>query len=264
MSDILLSLLLGLIQGLTEFLPVSSSAHLILPGLIFSSNDLGLSFDIAVHAGTLMAVIYFFRSELALLTKSVFINESIYNKYKQLSFNLIIATIPIIFMGFILSDLLEQRVLSEKIIIAVSNLFFAGILLIAFMTRKANKNLFEITFIGALLIGLFQCFALIPGASRSGTAITAALLIGMNLKDASKFSFMLSIPTILGSLILLIVKMQTLDINFNLIHLTIGFFVSMIFAFFTIKLFLDFVERIGMIPFVIYRIFLGILLLLLL
>ena len=264
MSDILLSLILGLIQGLTEFLPVSSSAHLILPGLIFSSNDLGLSFDIAVHAGTLMAVIYFFRSELALMTKSVFINESINDKYKQLSFNLIIATLPIIFIGFILADLLEQRVFSEKFTIAVSNLLFAGVLLIAFMKRKANKNLFEITIFGALLIGLFQCFALIPGASRSGTAITAALLIGMNLKDASKFSFMLSIPTILGSLVLLIIKMQASEINFNLIHLTIGFFVSMIFAFFTIKLFLDFVERIGMIPFVIYRIFLGIFLLLLL
>ena len=140
MSDILLSLLLGLIQGLTEFLPVSSSAHLILPGLIFSYNDLGLSFDIAVHAGTLMAVIYFFRSELALMTKSVFINESINDKYKQLSFNLIIATLPIIFIGFILADLLEQRVFSEKFTIAVSNLLFAGVLLIAFMKRKANKN----------------------------------------------------------------------------------------------------------------------------
>ena len=165
MSDILLSLLLGLIQGLTEFLPVSSSAHLILPGLIFSYNDLGLSFDIAVHAGTLMAVIYFFRSELALMTKSVFINEGINDKYKQLFFNLIIATLPIIFIGFILADLLEQRVFSEKFTIAVSNLLFAGVLLIAFMKRKANKNLFEITIFGALLIGLFQCFALIPGIS---------------------------------------------------------------------------------------------------
>ena len=98
----------------------------ILPGLIFSSNDLGLSFDIAVHAGTLMAVIYFFRSELALMTKSVFINESIYDKYKQLSFHLIIATLPIIFIGFIFSDLLEKRVFSEELIIAVSNLFFAA------------------------------------------------------------------------------------------------------------------------------------------
>ena len=116
---------------------------------------------------------------------------------------------------------------------------------------------------GALFIGIVQCFALIPGASRSGTAITAALLIGMNLKDSSKFSFMLGIPTIFGALVLLIFEIQTLDITYNLMNLFIGFFVSMIFAFLTIKLFLDFVEKIGMIPFVTYRIFLAALLFLL-
>ena len=89
------------------------------------------------------------------------------------------------------------------------------------------------------MIGLFQSFALIPGASRSGTAITAALLIGMNIKDASKFSFMLSIPTIMGALALLLIEIQTINIDYNFIHLIIGFVVSMIFAFFTIKLFLD-------------------------
>ena len=262
MSDLILSILLGLVQGLTEFLPISSSAHLLLPQLIFDSNDLGLSFDIAVHAGTLVAVIYFFRSEIALMTKSVFVNSSNYAKHKKLALYLIIATLPIVFAGFVFADILEQRVLSEKLTIAISNLFFAAILLIAFIKRKTDKGLFELTLYGAILIGLLQCFALIPGASRSGTAITAALLIGMNLKDASKFSFMLGIPTILGAIVLLVIQIQTLDIDFNFTHLMIGFFVSMIFAFFTIKLFLDFVEKIGMIPFVIYRIFLGIFLLL--
>ena len=263
MSDLILSILLGLVQGLTEFLPISSSAHLLLPQLIFDSNDLGLSFDIAVHAGTLVAVIYFFRSEIALMTKSVFVNSSNYAKHKKLALYLIIATLPIVFAGFVFADILEQRVLSEKLTIAISNLFFAAILLIAFIKRKTDKGLFELTLYGAILIGLLQCFALIPGASRSGTAITAALLIGMNLKDASKFSFMLGIPTILGAIVLLVIQIQTQDIDFNFTHLMIGFFVSMIFAFFTIKLFLDFVEKIGMIPFVIYRIFLGIFLLLL-
>ena len=262
MSDLILSLLLGLLQGLTEFLPISSSAHLLLPKLIFDYNDLGLSFDIAVHAGTLVAVIYFFRSEVIVMTKSFFVNDSNYNKHKQLALYLIIATLPIVFAGFSFADMLEQRVFSEKLIIAISNLFFAAILFIAFIKRKEDKSLFELTLYGALLIGFFQCFALIPGASRSGTAITAALLIGMNLKDASKFSFMLGIPTILGALVLLIIQIQTLGIDYNYIHLMIGFFVSMIFAFFTIKLFLDFVEKIGMTPFVIYRIFLGIFLLL--
>ena len=262
MNDLLLSLFLGLVQGLTEFLPISSSAHLLLPGLIFDTQNLGLSFDIAVHAGTLVAVIYFFRSEIALMTKSLFVNNPVYYKHKKLASYLIIATLPILFVGFAFADMVEQGIFNEEITIAISNLFFAAILFIAFIRRKEDKSLFEITLYGALLVGFLQCFALIPGASRSGTAITAALFIGMNLKDASKFSFMLGIPTIFGAFILLIIKIQTSGIDYNYTHLIIGFFVSMIFAFFTIKLFLNFVEKIGMIPFVIYRIFLGIFLLL--
>ena len=262
MNDILLSLFLGIVQGLTEFLPISSSAHLLLPSLIFGSNDLGLSFDIAVHAGTLVAVIYFFRKEIVLMTRSILINDDSLIAHRKLAIYLIVATIPVIFAGLIFSNQIEQRIFSISSI-AISNLFFAVILLFAFLTRKSNKNLLQLTLYGALFIGIVQCFALIPGASRSGTAITAALLIGMNLKDSSKFSFLLGIPTILGALVLLIIEIQTLDIIYNPINLFIGFFVSMIFAFFTIKLFLNFVEKIGMIPFVTYRICLAVFLLLL-
>ena len=262
MNDILLSFFLGIVQGLTEFLPISSSAHLLLPSLIFGSNDLGLSFDIAVHAGTLVAVIYFFRKEIVLMTRSILINDNSLIAHRKLAIYLIVATIPVIFAGLIFSNLIEQRIFSISSI-AISNLFFAVILLFAFLTRKSNKNLLQLTLYGALFIGIVQCFALIPGASRSGTAITAALLIGMNLKDSSKFSFLLGIPTILGALVLLIIEIQTLDIIYNPINLFIGFFVSMIFAFFTIKLFLNFVEKIGMIPFVTYRICLAVFLLLL-
>ena len=262
MNDILLSFFLGIVQGLTEFLPISSSAHLLLPSLIFGSNDLGLSFDIAVHAGTLVAVIYFFRKEIVLMTRSILINDDSLIAHRKLAIYLIVATIPVIFAGLIFSNLIEQRIFSISSI-AISNLFFAVILLFAFLTRKSNKNLLQLTLYGALFIGIVQCFALIPGASRSGTAITAALLIGMNLKDSSKFSFLLGIPTILGALVLLIIVMLSLDIIYNPINLFIGFFVSMIFAFFTIKLFLNFVEKIGMIPFVTYRICLAVFLLLL-
>jgi undecaprenyl-diphosphatase len=104
---------------------------------------------------------------------------------------------------------------------------------------------------------------LIPGASRSGTAITAALLLGLSLKDASKFAFMLGIPTILGALVLLLFEIQTIDASINFTVLIIGFLASMIFAFLTIKLFLNFVEKIGMMPFVIYRLLLGAVLILL-
>ena len=257
MSDSVLSFLLGIIQGLTEFLPISSSAHLLLPSLLFGLNDLGLSFDIAVHAGTLTAVIYYFRNELLLMSKSFFIYDECLLPHRKLALSLIIATIPVVFAGLFIKDLIEQRIFSIEHI-AIANIIFAGILLFAYLNKKDKNNLYSITFYSALFIGIFQTLALFPGASRSGTAITAALLIGINLKDASKFSFMLSIPTILGALVLLIIEMHSTIEAFNYINLIIGFFISMIIAFLTIKLFLNFVEKIGMIPFVIYRIILGV------
>ena len=261
MSDFLLSFILGLIQGLTEFLPISSSAHLLLPSLLFGTNDLGLYFDISVHAGTLAAVIYYFKSDIFLMTQSVLTKNIDLQKYKNLTFQLLIATIPVVLVGYIFKDLIEQRIFSIESI-AISNLIFAAILLLAFLRNKSGKGIHEITLFTALFIGAFQCFALIPGASRSGTAITAALLIGLNLKDASKFAFMLGIPTILGALVLLVIDMQNTDIQFDFLILITGFLTSMIFAFFTIKLFLSFVEKIGMVPFVLYRVLLGVILLL--
>ena len=261
MSDLFLSFILAIIQGLTEFLPISSSAHLLLPSLLFGLKDLGLSYDIAVHSGTLVAVIYFFKSEIILMTKSFYVNNNDLNKYKTLAMFLIAATIPIVLVGFSASDLLNQRIFGIQSI-ALVNIIFAGILLLAFLKREEKKDLYQLSLYGALFIGIFQCFALIPGASRSGTAITAALLIGMNIKDATKFSFMLGIPTILGALVLLLIDIQKLDIAFNITYLIVGFLVSMIFAFLTIKLFLAFVEKIGMLPFIVYRLFLGLFLLL--
>lgn len=262
MSDTVLSFVLAVIQGLTEFLPISSSAHLLLPSLLFGLNDLGLSFDIAVHAGTLIAVIYYFRKEIALMLKSFFLSDKNLLPHRNLAISLIVATIPIVIAGLFVKDLIEQRIFNVEHI-AIANIIFAGILLFAYLKRKDIKNLYSVTLYSALFVGVFQSLALFPGASRSGTAITAALLLGFNLKDASKFSFMLSIPTIFGALVLLIIEMQSTLEAFNYMSLIIGFFISMIIAFLTIKLFLNFVERIGMIPFVIYRIILGVFLIIL-
>ena len=261
MNDILLSFILGIIQGLTEFLPISSSAHLLFPSLLFGTNDLGLYFDISVHAGTLVAVVYYFKNSIFLMGKSLFTNLKASNKNKDLVFQLIIATLPIIIIGLFFKDLVEQRIFDTNSI-AIANLFFAAVLFFAFIKNKGNKALINITLYSALLIGIFQCFALIPGASRSGTAITAGLLIGLNLKDASKFAFLLAIPTILAALTLLSFDLKTEVVEFNLLNLIVGFVTSMIFAFFTIKLFLNVVEKIGMIPFIAYRVLLGVLLIL--
>ena len=138
MSDFLLSFILGLIQGLTEFLPISSSAHLLLPSLLFGTNDLGLYFDISVHAGTLAAVIYYFKSDIFLMTQSVLTKNIDLQKYKNLTFQLLIATIPVVLVGYIFKDLIEQRIFSIESI-AISNLIFAAILLLAFLRNKSGK-----------------------------------------------------------------------------------------------------------------------------
>ena len=257
MNDLLLSFLLGLIQGLTEFLPISSSAHLLFPSLLFGTTDLGLAFDIAVHAGTLFAVIYYFRSEILLMAKSMFISDVRLSESNKLAQLLIIATLPIVLVGLLGSDFIESNRTNVENI-AYMNLLFAGLLLVAYQFLSSSKTLIELTIIGALFIGAFQVFALLPGASRSGTAITAALFIGLNLKDSSKFAFLLAIPTILGALVFLIADLALYQAKINMSTLVIGFVTSSIVAFLTIKYFLIFVEKIGMYPFVIYRLLLGI------
>ena len=257
MNEVLLSFILGLIQGLTEFLPISSSAHLLFPSLLFGTDDLGLAFDIAVHAGTLFAVMYFFRADIFLMMKSLIYKNNTLNDSRKLAYLLIIATIPIVIAGLLGLDFIESNRNSISSI-AYMNLVFAGLLLLAYMVSPSSKSLVELTILGAIFIGVFQIFALFPGASRSGTAITAALLIGLNLKDSSRFAFLLAIPTILGALVFLIGDLALYPANINRASLIVGFLTSSIFAFLTIKYFLIFVEKIGMYPFVIYRVLLGV------
>ena len=262
MNDFLLSFVLGLIQGLTEFLPVSSSAHLLFPNLLLGTNDLGLSFDIAVHAGTLIAVVYYFRSELTSMTISVLTNTENVLGHRRLSYQLALATLPIVFFGLFASDMVANNRDSIQSI-ALANIIFAALLFLAYKFSSRSKELIQLSVLAAFFVGVFQVFALLPGASRSGTAITAALLVGLSLKDASRFAFLLAIPTILGALVFLLKDMTSSDVSIDLLPICIGFFTSMVFAFLTIKYFLAFVEKIGMYPFVIYRVLLGVVLVLL-
>ena len=262
MNDFLLSFVLGLIQGLTEFLPVSSSAHLLFPNLLLGTNDLGLSFDIAVHAGTLIAAIYYFRSELTSMTISVLTNTENVLGHRRLSYQLVLATLPIVFFGLFASDMVANNRDSIQSI-ALANIIFAALLFLAYKFSSRSKELIQLSVLAALFVGAFQVFALLPGASRSGTAITAALIVGLSLKDASRFAFLLAIPTILGALVFLLKDMTSSDVSIDLLPICIGFFTSMVFAFLTIKYFLAFVEKIGMYPFVIYRVLLGVVLVLL-
>ena len=162
----------------------------------------------------------------------------------------------VVIFGLLGSDFITNRSFGVNSI-AWANLVFAGILFLAYRYSSQSKTMLQLSILTVLFIGLFQVFALIPGASRSGTVITAALLVGLNLKEASKFAFLLSIPTILGALVFLIIDSINSFAAINLLSLFIGFSVSAIFAFFTIKFFLAFIDKIGMYPFVIYRLLLG-------
>ena len=181
---------------------------------------------------------------------------------RQLFIYLIVATFPIIIFGLIGSDFIANRSFGVTYI-AWANLIFAAILFLAYRYSSQSKSILQLSIFAVFFIGLFQVFALIPGASRSGTAMTAALLIGLNLKEASRFAFLLSIPTIFGALVFLLIEISTSSYSFNFISLFIGLITSCIVAFLTIKYFFIFVDRIGMYPFVIYRIILGCILLLL-
>ena len=190
------------------------------------------------------------------MSSSLVNNDKRFLDDRRLAFLLIIATVPIVIVGLLSSDLIQQRLFSLQSI-ATMNIVFAFVLMFAFAAGPKNKTIKQLTIFAAIFIGLIQVFALIPGASRSGTAITAGLIAGLSLKDASKFAFLLGIPTILGALVFLLLDMIAPGVEIDLLQLLVGFSISSVVAFLTIKYFLLFVEKIGVMPFVIYRIILG-------
>lgn len=246
MIDFWQTLVLALIQGLTEFLPVSSSAHLILVGLLGEWQDQGLLIDIAAHLGSLLAVIIYFRQDiLALLS----------GRQNQLLIQLIIATLPIVVAGLLFADWVSDMGRSVLVIAIASAVF--GVLL--WWSQRLAKQA-QLTKRSALLIGLAQCLALIPGASRSGVTLTAGMALGLNKTTAARFSFLLAIPTILmaAGYAGLQWYQQPIAINYSaVISVTVLSFFS---AWLVIALFMKFIERIDFIWFMFYRLLLALLL----
>jgi len=201
--DLLQTIVLALIQGLTEFLLISSSAHLILPAQLLGWQDQGLVFDVAVHVGTLTAVVFYFRREV--WSMAVSWTTSCLNPHRspdddaRLAWMVILASLPVIGVGLIFDEQIETH-LRSTMVIASTTVFFA--LLLAWAELK-SRNLDASVKIGfgiALFIGLAQCFALIPGTSRSGVTITMAVLLGMGRVEAARFSFLMVVPLIFGKI----------------------------------------------------------------
>ena len=264
--DTLHILLLSLVQGLTEFLPISSSAHLILVPVIFGFEDQGLAFDVAVHLGSLLAVISYFHHELRIITRDFFqslIPGGTATRNSRMAWMIMLATIPIVVIGVVFKSMAETDLRSVPVIATTTILF--GLLLYGYdkMGSKTREE-YTIRWKDALIIGLFQTLAIIPGTSRSGITITAGLMLGLTREAASRFSFLLAIPTILMSGGLMTLDLIQADTPVNWKELLSGALLSFVSAYLCIHYFLKLIERVGMLPFVIYRFILGMALLLLL
>ena len=244
-------LILSFIQGATEFIPVSSSSHLILVSNYFEFENQNLMIDVNLHIGSFFALLFYFRKDIFNFFKN-----------KNLFLKIFISSIPVMLMGYILVkyNLIEH--LRNIKIIGWTTIIFGILLFISDKSKSKKKIDKNLNYKSAILIGLFQIFSLIPGVSRSGITITAGRFLEFERVEAAKISFLLSIPTLAAVTLFGINDlMLSGNLNFSLLNLlSIGF--SFIFSLITIKIFLKFIENFNLNIFVIYRILLGILILL--
>ncbi|MDH3354253.1 MAG: undecaprenyl-diphosphate phosphatase [Chromatiales bacterium] len=246
--------LLALLQGLTEFLPISSSAHLILLPEVIGWVDQGLAFDVAVHVGTLTAVVLYFRYELKVIIGD-FIQSLIQRKLigeSRLAWAVGLGTIPVGIAGLMFKDVVEQGLRSPQVI-AWATVVFALLLWWADRLPQRIRDEHHLTWRDVVVIGIAQAIALIPGTSRSGITMTAGLMMGLSRSAAARFSFLLSIPVIVlaGGLNGIELVQQVAPVDWK--SLIIGAIISAMSAYLCIHLFLKMLERVGMLPFVIYR-----------
>ncbi|QSX30785.1 undecaprenyl-diphosphate phosphatase [Shewanella cyperi] len=256
--DTLQVIILALIQGLTEFLPISSSAHLILPAQLLGWEDQGLSFDVAVNTGSLLAVVIYFRHELWAMAKawtlSIFKRELCAES--KLAWWIILATLPAIFFGFAAKDFIATHLRSAAVI-AVTTVVFGLLLWWADKKGVRQLNEYQSGWRKALFIGFAQALALIPGTSRSGITMTAGLMLGLTREAAARFSFLMSVPVSLGAAILVTRDLLKSPDAVDVQALTLGTAISFVAAYACIHYFLKIISRMGMTPFVIYRLALG-------
>lgn len=253
---------LAVVQGLTEFLPVSSSAHLILVPRLSDWPDQGLAFDVAVHVGTLTAVIWYFRREVITLLldwsqsclKQQAVGES------RLAWLVVIGSIPLGLAGLLLHDFVET-VLRSPVVIAWATIGFGLLLWLADVMGKRLHSEQQLGWRDGILIGISQILALVPGTSRSGITMTTGLMLGMTREAAARFSFLLSIPAILMAGSYKTYKLITVGNHVDWTALLSGIALSAVSAYLCIHLFMKMLERIGMWPFVLYRLALGVMLL---
>ena len=237
--------ILSIIQGISEFLPVSSASHLIIASKIYQFNNQSLLIDISLHLGSLLAILFYFKSEIFNLKKN-----------KIFFYKIVISTIPLIIVGYFLYSTGIIYQLRNIKVIAWSTLFFGILLYISDKNKFLKKIDSDFNIKSALIIGFFQILALIPGVSRAGITITAGRILGFNRIDSAKISFYLSIPALFGASAIGLKDLLKENIEFNFFVL-ISIFLSFLFSLITIKFFLKFIKNFSLNLFVIYRVVLG-------
>ena len=248
LSNYIETFALSLIQGIFEFLPISSSAHLLITSEIFNFKSSSLIIDISLHLGSLLAIIFYFRKDLVKFFQN-----------KNLAKLIIVGSIPLIFIGFLLYETNLIYHIRNIETIAWATLIFGIILYFSDKVKIKKKFDNDLSFKNILIIGILQIFALIPGASRSGVAITAGRLLNFDRYDSSKISFYLSIPALTGASILGLKDALNQNIELNLL-IIFSVICSFIISYLTIKYFLIFVKNFSLNIFVFYRIFLALIL----
>jgi undecaprenyl-diphosphatase len=256
--DFLQAIVLALVQGLTEILPISSSGHLVLVPYFLGWPDQGLAFDVALHVGTLFAVVAYFRREVAqmLVAWGGSLTGKALDRDSRLAWLLVLATVPAALAGLLFNDFIEANLRSPKVI--VCTLIGFGLLLgWADWWNRGQRGEYELGWRAALLIGCAQALALVPGTSRSGVTMTAGRLLGLSRTGAARFSFLMSIPVIGLAGTYKLLQLATGDATVPWAMMGAGMVVAFGSTLASIHLLMALVQRFGFLPFVVYRLLLG-------
>jgi len=251
-------IVLAVVQGLTEFLPVSSSGHLVLMPSLFGWADQGLAFDVAVHFGSLIAVCVFFRYDIVALLRGAraILTGDVKGHNARMAWYLGLATVPAALAGLLFAGWIAAN-LRDPIVVVVTLTTYGMIMALVDRLAPSGRNFTDVRIRDALLIGFAQALALIPGTSRSGVTITTGRLLGIARQDAARFSFLLSVPVILLASFYEAVILVTGDIQVAWDNLALAALISAIVAYFSIEFFMRVVSAIGLLPFAIYRVMLA-------
>jgi undecaprenyl-diphosphatase len=251
-------IVLAIVQGLTEFLPISSSGHLVLTPAFFEWQDQGLAFDVAVHFGSLLAVCAYFRSDLAGLIRGgvQFVSMQAPTMESRMAVIIAVGTIPAAVAGLTFAGWIEAN-LRDPAVVVSTLAGYAILMVLADRLGRRERNITDVRIRDAIWIGCAQALALVPGTSRSGVTITAARALGFDRHDAARFSFLLSVPVILMASMYKGIELALSGMSIPLPKLGSAILVSALVAYASIDFFMRFVNRIGLLPFAIYRLVLA-------